>query len=88
MHIRQFKSDAQCRHEAGDVGRVKWSRWQKAFPDFPPPIIIRGRNHRDTEAWELFKEKLIAASDPAVTQASAARARAARGRKGQTEAAL
>lgn len=86
MQIRRLVSDVECRREAGDVERVKWSRWQKAFADFPPAIEIRGRNHRDRDAWEAFKERLIAASDPAVTRISAARARAARGRKGETEA--
>ena len=78
MRIRRLVSDVECRREAGDVGRVKWSRWQKAFPDFPAAIEIRGRNHRDRDAWEAFKERLIAASDPTVTRISAARARAAR----------
>jgi hypothetical protein len=74
--------DTRCKADLGIGSSAKWRRWQIAFSDiFPPAIEINGRNHRDADLWEIAKEKLIAASDPNVTQASAARARAGRGRR-------
>jgi hypothetical protein len=69
-------SDVQCRRQLG-ISRVKWTRWQKVFADvWPEAIEINGRLHRDGDRWDHCVEVMVERSDPSVTRASAARARA------------
>ena len=79
-------SHVQARKQLG-INRTKWARWKKAFADiWPPDIEVNGRLFHDGDRWDACVEAIVQRSDPTVTAASAARARAGKHRKDEVEA--
>ena len=79
--IRLISDDA-CRKDLGNIGLMRWHRWQRKYADLiPPPVVIENHKFRDAHLWEEAKRKLLALSNPATLREAAHRALAAKKRK-------
>jgi hypothetical protein len=58
--------DPFCRAQLG-IAPMQWSRWEKALPNFPEPVVVLGRKYRRHDAWVAFRDELLAAGDGSVT---------------------
>jgi hypothetical protein len=80
-------SHVQCRRDLGDIDRARWARLRKKFKRiWPEDIEVSGRLFHNGDLWDRCFEEIVRLSDPGVTAASAARARAGKRRKANEEA--
>jgi hypothetical protein len=86
--VRKLISHVDCRKQCGNIDKSRWARWRKKFRHiWPEDVEVDGRLFHYSDSWDACFEEIVRLSDPNVTHASAARARAGRKQHKDEEAA-